>query len=129
MFGRVFSMTGVAGLARAARMCRGILPALLLAAPLAGYPQSYLDAIQVEAEKLDGGSAGDSEAAPAASGAADDQHRAGFEEELQGRYSGTYLFYKKLPAKSQEEVYLDYQQGASIEEVRKTIMNRFLHSR
>lgn len=41
----------------------------------------------------------------------------------------SYLFYTKLPVQSQEEVFLEYRDGAPIEEVRKTIMNRFLHSR
>ena len=50
-----------------------------------------------------------------------------FEFELQERYTGSAVFYRKLPRRSQEEVYQDYRQGASISEVRKKIMNRFLH--
>lgn len=50
-----------------------------------------------------------------------------FEFELQERYTGSAVFYRKLPRRSQEEIYQDYRQGASISEVRKKIMNRFLH--
>jgi len=57
-----------------------------------------------------------------------DEERVKFEDELEASYRGTYLFYKKLPAESQEEVFRERQQGASIEDIRKTIMSRYLHS-
>lgn len=50
-----------------------------------------------------------------------------FELELQERYTGSAVFYRKLPRRSQEEMYQEYRQGASISELRKKIMNRFLH--
>lgn len=52
-----------------------------------------------------------------------------FENELEGQYRGSYLFYKKLPRRAQEEIFLEYQKGASIDDIRKKIMNRFLHSK
>lgn len=130
MSGRVFFMTGFFGIARVALAGCKILPVLMLASPIAGYSQSYLDAIQVEAEKLDDGTATNSDEVVSPSPAPDaDGSLARFEKELEDSYRGSYLFYKKLPKKSQEEVYLEYQGGDSIEEVRNTIMDRFIHSR
>ncbi len=55
--------------------------------------------------------------------------RRAFEQELKQLYEGTYLFYEKLPERSREEVFIEYNQGASLEKVRETIIDRFLHSR
>ena len=52
-----------------------------------------------------------------------------FEDELKVRFLGSFTFYKKLPQRSREEVYHGYLNGNSIEEIRKMIMNRYLHSR
>jgi len=122
-------MTGRVGFARVSRIGFAVLSAILLALPLDSYPQSYLDAIRVEADKLDSGVSPEGGKAVTSEGADADDPRSKFEKELGDRYSGTYLFYQKLPKKSQEEVYLEYEGGASIDEVRKTIMNRFLHNR
>lgn len=88
----------------------------------------YLDAIQGEATKLseEPGSAG-AEAGETAS--VPDDPRAAFEQEIKGRYRGSYLFYQKLPVKSQQQVFEAYEQGASIKEVRRIILDRFAHSR
>jgi hypothetical protein len=117
------SVTAQRDRAKACAAARRLAPlVLILLSPLLRADDAYLDAIRTEADKLDAASV----VAPARAAA---EPAAGFEQELQARYRGTYLFYKKLPPKSQEEVLLEYQQGASIEDVRKTIMNRFLHSR
>jgi hypothetical protein len=50
-----------------------------------------------------------------------------FEEDLKTRHKGSYTFYQKLPRRSREEVFLEYRGGASIDEIRQTIMDRFLH--
>ncbi len=50
-----------------------------------------------------------------------------FEEDLKARYMGSYTFYLKLPKRTREEVFLEYRDGASIDEIRKKIMDRFLH--
>ncbi|MCG8037820.1 MAG: hypothetical protein JAZ19_12385, partial [Candidatus Thiodiazotropha taylori] len=50
-----------------------------------------------------------------------------FEEDLKSRYLGSYTFYKKLPRRAREEVYEEYKGGASIDEIRQKIMNRFLN--
>jgi hypothetical protein len=102
----------------------------LLIVPTAGHSQkSYLDAIQLEAEKLDQPVTAKADEAESGSATAVDEQVMEFEQELETRFKGSYLFYKKLPARSQEEVFLEHQQGASVEDVRKTILNRYLHSR
>ena len=103
-----------------------VVVVLLLSLPLVAGGETYLDAIQTEAAKLGGG---DTEEPAAPAEPAGDDPQAAFERELEERYRGSYLFYKKLPAKSQEEVFNEYEGGASIEDVRKQIMSRFLHSR
>jgi hypothetical protein len=50
-----------------------------------------------------------------------------FEEELKTSYQGSYTFYQKLPRRTREEVFQVYSDGASIEEVRDMIMQRFLN--
>ncbi len=52
-----------------------------------------------------------------------------FEDELKAHYSGTYAFYKKLPRRTQEEIYTEYSQGASIEDIRDKIYDRYLNNR
>ena len=107
-----------------------VVPACLLTFPTAGLSEkSYLDAIQLEAEKLGQPAATgeDEQESPPEALVGEDVKE--FERELEAQFRGSYLFYRKLPARSQEEVFLEHKQGASIEEVRKTIMNRYLHSR
>lgn len=91
----------------------------------------YLDAIQGEATKLsEEPSSAEAETAETAETASvPDDPQAAFEQELKGRYRGSYLFYRKLPVKSQQEVFDAYEQGASIKEVRRIILDRFAHSR
>ena len=103
-----------------------LLPICALIFPAAGFAEkSYLDAVQLESEKLE--NTGTSEEQSGGSQTAADDSVAKFEQELEARYRGTYLFYTKLPARSREEVFLEHQKGASIEEVRTTIMSRYLH--
>ena len=52
-----------------------------------------------------------------------------FEEELKSRFLGSFTFYKKLPQHSREEIYHGYLKGNAIKEIRKKVMNRYLHSR
>ena len=49
-----------------------------------------------------------------------------FEAELSEKYTGGAVFYKKLPRRNQEEVYQEYANGASYDQVRKKIMDRYL---
>jgi len=106
-----------------------LVPICSLAFPTSSHSeQSYLDAIEIEAEKLDDSAAHSEGKANSPSTTVSDDSREKFEQELESRYRGTYLFYKQLPARSREEVFLEHEQGASIEDVRKTILNRYLHS-
>ena len=50
-----------------------------------------------------------------------------FEEDLRAQYMGSYTFYLKLPRRTKEEIFLEYSNGASIDEIRQKIMDRFLH--
>lgn len=130
MFRRVFPVTGTAFNTSSRWFVSLITPACLLMFPAVTYPEeSYLDAISIEAEKLGGAPAGDQVTGSQLAVAVEDDRMITFEQDLEARYKGTYLFYKKLPIRSQEEVFFEHRQGASIEDVRKTIMNRYLHSR
>jgi hypothetical protein len=88
----------------------------------------YLDAISVEADKV---GAEPSKAADPATDSADESSNPmqAFEKQLEDRFAGTYLFYKRLPPESREEIFRQFKGGAPIEDVRRTIMSRFLHTR
>lgn len=89
---------------------------------LAAGEDDYLKQIQSEAAKVEQ----DPVSAPPAldEGEAD---IAAFEKALEKHYRGSYLFYKKLPRRSREEIFAEYAKGASITDIRKKIMNRFLN--
>lgn len=50
-----------------------------------------------------------------------------FETQLRDRHVGTYSFYRRLPERSREEIFLDYSNGASMEALRSKIIERYLH--
>jgi len=90
--------------------------------------EDYLDMIDSEAQKIEtpaGSEDADEAAAEVVVSAADIET---FEQEMKAQYRGSYLFYKKLSRPDQEEIFLEYQKGASIEDIRKKIMDRFLQS-
>jgi hypothetical protein len=88
----------------------------------------YLDMIDSEAQKIESAESpeetGDEDSDVVVSAA----DVGSFEKELETQYRGSYLFYKKLSPRGQEEIFLEYQKGASIGDIRKKIMNRFLQS-
>ena len=104
---------------------------------LAADADDYLKAIEMETEKVERKTIdADTEAsslstgnaaAPAGEGFSTGLSMDGFGQELADKYTGTARFYEKLPRRTQEEVYQEYLQGASISEVRAKIMNRYLH--
>ncbi|MCG6966314.1 MAG: hypothetical protein LJE59_07380 [Chromatiaceae bacterium] len=53
--------------------------------------------------------------------------RADFEASLKDQHVGTYSFYRRLPERSREEIFLDYSAGASMEDLRGKIIDRYLH--
>ena len=112
-----------------------LLSAALLLVPswVGAQSDDYLRAIEQETQKLDGDSGGD----PATPPTADAQRRTGrgfspglsmerFGEELAERYIGSSVFYRKLSRRYREEVYAEYLDGASIDEVRELIMGLYL---
>ena len=50
-----------------------------------------------------------------------------FETLLKQTRVGTYSFYRRLPERSREEIFLDYSGGASLEALRGKIVDRYLH--
>ena len=50
-----------------------------------------------------------------------------FEALLSKQHVGTYSFYRRLPERSREEIFLDYGRGASMEALREKIIDRYLH--
>ncbi|WP_275097411.1 hypothetical protein [Sedimenticola hydrogenitrophicus] len=92
---------------------------------MAAGEDDYLSALHQEVDKVDGGV----DKPRGAGGEAADSRlsRESFESELKEKYAGSAVFYGKLTPGSQEEIYQEYQSGASISELRKKIMDRFLH--
>lgn len=88
----------------------------------------YLSAITREASKVDGGPEATLENVDSPSVSEDGGLSiSAFEEDLQTRYKGSYIFYEKLPRRTREEIFEEYRQGASIGEIRRKIMDRFLN--
>jgi len=86
---------------------------------------------KVEARQIDGESGTSTIEAPAELSTEDGQRREGvsrdaFEGLLKENYLGTFGFYKKLPERSRQEIYIDYRDGAPMSEVRKKIIDRLL---
>ena len=104
------------------------------AAPL--FAEDYLSELdaevkKVEARQIDGEAGTSSVVAPAEVPTDSGQQREGasrdaFEALLKQNYLGTFGFYKKLPERSRQEIYIDYRDGAPMSEVRKKIIDRLL---
>ena len=125
-----FSMTGKIPTAVDRRSVVLLKRAWLLNRPMAVLSEeSCVDAIAVEAQKLEDGFVGGEGAGVSKSAAAADDPAATFERELCASYRGTNLFYEMLPSKSQQQPFLEYRQAAPIENVRKTTTNRDLYGR
>ena len=110
-----------------------LLP-LLLAEPVAAASQlDYLKQLEQEATKIDAQGGGEATGGAAAV----EQRRTGrgfsagltmeaFGTELGERYRGSAIFYGKLSRRYQEQVYAEYLDGASIDEVRALITELYL---
>lgn len=103
--------------------CRVIFGFVISFSVIATEEDDYLSALQQEADKVDERAAGVA-SAEAVSGRLS---RESFESELKEKYAGSAVFYSKLEPGSQEEIYREYQSGATISQLRKKIMDRFLH--
>ncbi len=87
----------------------------------------YLSALQQEAGKVGAKPSESTVGGTATDKGSERLSRESFENELREKYAGSAVFYSKLGAGSQEEIYQEYQSGATISELRKKIMDRFLH--
>jgi hypothetical protein len=103
-----------------------VVLAVAFSSPLVA--DSYMDAIKSEAQKIDPTPGAPASVTGPADNRTPDAKVAAFEKELDHQLHGTYLIYKKLPPRSQREVFGAHERGASIEEVRQMVMERFLQS-
>jgi len=100
----------------------------IVGSALADSDDDYLEAIEVEASKV-GAASATAGSFPDPSGASPSSAMQAFEQQLQDRFAGTYLFYMRLSPGSKEEIFRQFKGGAPIEDVRRTIMARFLNTR
>lgn len=128
MLGRRFWYYAAQGNSVAFGVALGVLVAVAGLASGTTLADDYLDAIEGEAAKLSEDPAVSKEKTSEDAPSTDDP-RAAFEKELKDRYRGSYLFYEQLPLRSRQEVFEAHEQGASVKEVRRIILNRFSHSR
>lgn len=99
---------------------------------------SYLQALKVEAEKVDPNSGTDSKSSDPAYPARGlppqninpeetikpGLDKTGFEQQLQENYYGSYLFYSTLQKKQRDMVYEEYKQKNDIKSIRESIMSK-----
>jgi hypothetical protein len=90
---------------------------------------AYTEAIKGEAQRIDARPGAPKPGAAGSPAAPQDAEAAAFERELEQRYRGTYLFYKQLPVRNQEEVLQAHRGGASFENIRKMVMDRYQSTR
>ncbi len=114
-------------------LCCMLLMLLSAVTPVFAADDPYLEMLDQEATKVDGRSSDTSKDGNAAPGTGGNPQpialpsRERFEELLRRQNVGTYSFYRKLPERSREEIFLDYSRGASMEALREKIVNRYLH--
>jgi hypothetical protein len=111
-----------------------VAAALLVTGWASATDDSYLQMLDEEATKVDGvvtdkesqRETATSDSAKTA-GEAKVSSRVAFENLLREQHVGTYSFYRRLPERSREEVFLDFSRGASMESLRGKIVDRYLH--
>lgn len=113
--------------------------------PVIAAEDDYLSAIEAESKKIDArgidareidgrenvdspgstdaGVSGDAEAGVAGEGV---EKRNEFEAILAEKYHGSFIFYRKLPEHSRQEIIEEYQRGTSFVKIRKKIVDRFM---
>ena len=115
----------------------GMYPVAVLClclAPPCGADDRYLELIDEEVSKVDSVSVDkavdEGQTPPAeakASGTQSVPLRKDFEALLRREHVGTFSFYRRLPERSREEIFVDYSNGASMEALRGKIIDRYLH--
>jgi len=115
-----------------------VVGAVLIALPLSvshAVDDPYLQMLDEEVTKVEGGSTDTGKegatARPARTRGVQDAQavtsRKSFEAMLRQQHVGTYSFYRRLPERSREEVFVDYGNGASMESLRDKVVDRYLH--
>lgn len=113
-------------------VCLVLLSAMLT--PVQGADDPYLQLLDKEVTKVESNST-DISGDGAASTSGDERRqdvqpapsREHFEALLRQQHVGTYSFYRRLPERNREEIFLDYGRGASMEALREKIIDRYLH--
>lgn len=83
-----------------------------------------VEAVSTDKEEDDAGRTAESGAMKRAQTA---PSRERFEALLRKQHVGTYSFYRRLPERSREEIFIDYANGAPMETVREKVVDRYLH--
>ena len=103
---------------------------LLFAASLVYGEDTYLRALEDEANKVVAPAAADSNDTPVPASPernpAGDSAQQEFETLLQERFRGTHVFYKELPANVQQEFADEFARGTPVAELREKIVDRYL---
>lgn len=118
-------------------LSRAFCAVAMLTYPVLGHAADdpYLRMLDEEVTKVEGVStdtAGDKAGKSQAAGGKGTESRAlpsreHFEGLLRRQNVGTYSFYRRLPERSREEIFVDYSNGASMEALRGKIIDRYLH--
>jgi predicted 2-oxoglutarate/Fe(II)-dependent dioxygenase YbiX len=114
------------------RLRAACLPVLLAGSvAVAAADDDYLKLLDEEVAKVDGAATdGVVEAAAATNGRVSERTSASrqhFEDLLREQHVGTYSFYRRLPERNRQEIFLDYQAGMPMDQLRDKVVARFLH--
>jgi len=115
------------------KLCVACLPMLLVGPGLvAAADADYLKLLDEEVSKVDGAVTRVEADAPVAKTDTAPVVRASgsrkqFEGLLREQHVGTYSFYRRLPERNRQEIFLDYQSGMPMNQLRDKIVDRFLH--
>ena len=88
----------------------------------------YLKSLEAESSKIKTAPGSAQPAVDGGDNAQDDTltdaQRAEFESYLEEHQKGTFAFYRKLPERSREEVFKSFVDGASMDEIRRLVIDR-----
>jgi len=100
------------------------------------FADDYLDSLEVESNKVESHSFEESKAGEqsdsfseenALGGSLDNvELRKEFESHLSENNKGSFILFKKLPERSRQEVYDEFANGATMQEIRRLIVDRIL---
>ena len=87
----------------------------------------YLKSLEAESTKIrsdPGATAPGADAGSSQGLSLTDAQRAEFEAYLEEKQKGTFAFYRKLPERSREEVFKSFVDGASMDDIRRMVIDR-----